>query len=184
VDSGPLGRRRILLFSQYDLPVRRQVLEVALQLRSALDADWHISIKPHPREPDTAAFYAPAVAEGVELIPPGADSYALLGRCELAVSVYSTVAIEALAFPCRSAVLRSPHWTEAITDLVADGILEVAEDGPGLARLAESNPPRASRDAVAEDLFGVSLPEPDFAALIERVRADSTQRAEEAHGTP
>ena len=166
----PPGRREVLIFSQYDLPVRRQVLQAARDLRAILDDGWHVAIKPHPREPDTEAFYATAIADGVELVPPGADSYARLGRCELAVSVYSTLAIEALAFPCRSAVLRSPHWSEAIAALVDDGMIELAEDGAGLAQLALSERPGGSREEVARDLFGVGVPEPDFEQLIERVR--------------
>ena len=171
VEARSDGRREVLIFSQYDLPVRRQVLQAAREMRALLGDDWHVAIKPHPREPGCAAFYADAIADGVELVPPGAESYARLGRCELAVSVYSTVAIEALAFPCRSAVLRSPHWSEAIAALVADGLIEVAEDGVGLAALAQSARPEGSRDAVARDLFGVGVPEPDFGALIDQVRA-------------
>ncbi len=163
-------RRTILLFSQYELPVRTQVREAAAELRRRLDDAWDVVIKPHPREADAAEFFAPATDAGVTLAPHGADSYAMLSGCELAVSVYSTLAIEALAFPCRSAVLPSDKWTESIAELVEAGILEHALDGAGLAELAVRDAPAAERADVARDLFGIGLPDPDFDRVIQEAR--------------
>lgn len=161
-------RRTILLFSQYELPVRIQVRDAASELRRRLPSEWDVVIKPHPRESDAAEFFALAVDAGVTLAPHGADSYAMLAGCELAVSVYSTLAIEALAFPCRSAVLPSDKWTESIAELVDAGILEHARDGAELAELVLRDAPEAERAEVARDLFGIGLPDPDFDRVIEQ----------------
>lgn len=170
--AGAAERRTLLLFSQYELPVRSQLLEVATEVRRRLPQEWDVVLKPHPRESDAAEFFAPAVDAGVTLAPHGADSYAMLASCELAVSVYSTLAIEALAFPCRSAVLPSDKWTESISELVEAGILEHARDGAELAELALRDAPAAQRQEVARDLFGVGLPDPDFDAVIAQALED------------
>jgi hypothetical protein len=159
-----------LIFSQYELPVRIQVRDVAAELRRRLPDDWDVVIKPHPRESDAAGFYAPSVDAGCALAPHGADSYAMLAGCELAVSVYSTLAIEALAFPCRSAVLPSDKWTESISELVEAGILEHARDGAELAELAQRDVAVAERGSVARDLFGIGLPDPDFDAVVAQAK--------------
>jgi hypothetical protein len=94
----------------------------------------------------------------------------MLAGCELAVSVYSTLAIEALAFPCRSAVLPSDKWTESISELVEAGILEHARDGAELAELAQRDVAVAERGSVARDLFGIGLPDPDFDAVVAQAK--------------
>ena len=160
--------RRLVLFSQYELDVRIQIRDAAIAARTELGADWSVVLKPHPREADAAEFFADAVAAGVTLAGPSDDSYGLMARSEIAVTSYSTICIEALAFPCRSVVLPSDRWTEAIADLVASGLIEHARDGVELAALAERDGGGGDRDAVARDLFGIGLDEPDFAAIIDR----------------
>ena len=54
--------------------------------------------------------------------------------CEVAVSEYSTLAIEALAFSCRSVALRSDSWTQSIRDAVTQGLIEPADTPADLAR--------------------------------------------------
>ena len=169
-DSPARAGRRVILFSQYELDVRRQVLDAALALRRGLDPEDTVVIKPHPRESDAADFFREAVQAGAELAGPTADSYALMKDCDLAVSVYSTIAVEALAFPCRSAVLPSDRWTDTISEFVASGLLELAEDAQALVALARRDPGASDRRAVARDLFGIGAAEPDFAALVDRLR--------------
>jgi len=65
-----------------------------------------IMYKPHPREP-LAALRAAWAGLAITLAEPAEDAYQLLSRCMASVTVYSTLAIEALAFPCRSIVVRS-----------------------------------------------------------------------------
>ena len=160
------GERLLVLFSQYELDVRIQIRDAARAARAALGDDWRVVLKPHPREADAAEFFADAVSAGVELAGASDDSYGLMARAELAVTSYSTICIEALAFPCRSVVLPSDRWTEAIADLVASGMIEHAVDGAELAALAETAPAQQDREAVARDLFGIGLDEPDFDAII------------------
>lgn len=168
--AGPGERRTVLLFSQYLEPTRSRIRDVAATLRRRLPEPWHVALKPHPREADAAEFFAPAIDAGVELVPHSADSYVRLGTCDVAVSEYSTVSIEALAFPCRSVALRSPKWTEAMVELVEQGVLEAAGDGEDLAELVQREVPPGRRAEIARDLFGVGEPEPDFGALIERLK--------------
>ena len=42
------------------------------------------------------------------MLEPGADSYQILSNTGTAVTVFSTIAMEALAFACRSIVLDYP----------------------------------------------------------------------------
>ena len=167
----PDGERTVVFFGQYELPVRRRMRDAARHLRAELGDSWRVVIKPHPREPDSAEFFADAVAEGVELAPPGADSYSMLGACEVAVSEYSTLAIEALAFSCRSVALRSDSWTQSIRDAVTQGLIEPADTPADLARVVQSDAASTDRREVARDLFGVGEAEPDFEALIAHCRA-------------
>jgi len=168
-EASPM-RDRVLLFGQYDEPVRRRMRDLAVALRPLVRGDLRIVIKPHPREPDCEAFYRPAVEAGAELAPAGDDTYRLLRHCRVAVSEFSTVAVEALAYPCTSVVLRSPNWSEVVEDLVEQGVLRAADGARDLAEIVGEVPPLEARDALARDLFGVGEPPLDFEALIHGVR--------------
>jgi len=167
VTAPVVAQNLMVLFSQYELDVRIQVRDAAAAARKALGDDWRVVLKPHPREADAAEFFASAVQAGVELAGSSDDSYGLMARAEMAVTSYSTICIEALAFPCRSVVLPSERWTEAIIDLIDAGLIERAADGAELAVLAEQVGGSGDRDTVARDLFGIGLDEPDFDAVIE-----------------
>jgi hypothetical protein len=97
----------VVLFSQSVDFVRERMRDLAIDLRARLDPSVRIILKPHPGERNVEEYYRPIVSKGVELAAPRDDSYALLRRCRVAISVYSTVAMEALAFRCNSVVLRS-----------------------------------------------------------------------------
>jgi len=173
--DAPAPRRRLVLFSQYELDVRIQVQEAAVAARAALPEDWLVTIKPHPREFDADSFYGPALEAGVELMPIVSDSYALLARVDVAVTVYSTLAIEALAFACRSVVLPSDRWTPAIADLVKRGLLESCANGTQLAALAQGDRAgEVDRGDVAGTLFGIDQDPIDFDALVTACSASST----------
>jgi hypothetical protein len=165
----------VVFFSQFEMPVQQQVDRIAAEL--ARRADGHrISIKPHPREQTTDLTYRNAASAGVEILPTSEDSYQLLRKTDVAISVYSTVAVEALAYPCRSIVLTSPNWPEAIESLVAQGYLESATDAADLARLFEQPSTIRERGAVAQHLFGIDEPPLDFEALVERCVRDMATR--------
>lgn len=162
-------RDTVVLFGQYDDPVRRRMRELATALARRVRGGTRVVIKPHPREPESAAFYRPAVEAGAELAGPGEDPYRLLGRCRVAVSEFSTVAVEALAFPCASVVLRSPHWSEVFHDLVEQRVL-IAADGASDILAALDSDAAAERGNLARDLFGIGATALDFEALIGAVR--------------
>jgi hypothetical protein len=136
------------------------------ELRRKLDSRFRIVIKPHPQESDASRYYRDLIGEGVELAAPNEDTYKLLGYCRLAVNIASTVAIEALAYSCRSAVLTSNLWTDEIGALVRQGVLDQADTADDLAQLAHHDQSPAEHAALANRLFGIDEPEPDFMGLI------------------
>jgi len=174
VAKTPLGRSArtlCLIFSQNETAVREQLRALLPQLRARLPSSYTLMIKPHPREADHAQFWGPALSEGIELARHTDDTYALLGRCRLALSVFSTVAIEAPAYGCPSVVLRSPYWNDDIRQLVAQGTLIAADDAHDVVAALDRAESGAGTDDLGARMFGIGEPEPDFAALIERLRA-------------
>ncbi len=167
----------VVLFGQYDRPVQERIDELATRVRRELPQAVSVVIKPHPREVDCEAVYRAALEEGVRLADPREDSYALLGRCRVAVSVFSTIAVEALAFPCCSAVVRSPFWSEPIADLVDQGLLAPVEEASEIVALAQGQDGTADRGEVARELFGVGEPALDFGRLIDDCQAALSPRA-------
>jgi hypothetical protein len=168
--AGDQARDAVVLFSQNDPPVLETLRQWIKPLRQALPAELRIVIKPHPREHDPARHYGSVLEPGVELASHRDDSYALLNRCVVAATLYSTVAVEALAYPCRSAVIRCPYWTEDIKVLVEQGQLTPVDSPAELAALA-SAPERSSDHTLAERLFGIGQPALDFNALLASVRS-------------
>jgi hypothetical protein len=161
-------RNVVAVFTSRDSPVRDIFTKLIPQLRRVLDPRLRIVIKAHPLETDAEQFYQHLLGPGVELAGPRDDSYALLGYCRLAVNIASTVAIEALAYSCRSAVLSSDLWTDDIRALVRQGVLDQVETAEDLARLAFHDQSLADREIIADRLFGINEPEPDFLEIIDR----------------
>lgn len=164
----------VVLFGQNVASVRERLSALALELRERLPT-VRLVLKPHPAEEDAAAVYAPLRERGIELAPPGSDSYELLARCRVAVSVFSTIAVEALAFRCVSVVMRSPNWFEDIRTFVAAGFLRAA-DGADDVEAAYRQFGAARDPDVDHRLFGVGGEALDFerliAGLTERSAAD------------
>ena len=159
----------IVLFGQNVPSVQQRLLALALELRARLPA-VRLLLKPHPAERDASTIYGALLERGVELAAPGADSYELLARCRVAVSVFSTIEVEALAFPCTSVVLRSPNWFEDIRAFVAAGFLRAA-DGPEDVERAYRDGLDSRAARVDRQLFGVDHPGVDFEQLIDRLQA-------------
>lgn len=157
-------RHDVILFSQPEQPVREGLRALALALAPQLPSGMRVVIKPHPRESDSDAYWGAITGDRIALAPFRADSYALLRDCRAAVSVYSTIALEAPAFGCPSVVLRSPFWTDDIRAMVDRGAL-LAADGAHdvLAALNASSDGASDADA----LFGVSTSPLDYARLID-----------------
>jgi hypothetical protein len=157
----------VVLFGQNVASVQARLTTLALELRERLPS-VRLVLKPHPAEKDVAAVYAPLRERGVELAPPGSDSYELLARCRVAVSVFSTIAVEALAFRCASVVLRSPNWFEDIHTFVNGGFLHAA-DGADDVEAAYRGFGAAREASVDRHLFGVGGEAIDFERLIARL---------------
>ncbi|MBN2194032.1 MAG: hypothetical protein JW751_14550 [Polyangiaceae bacterium] len=161
-------RDAVVIFSQIDPPVVEVIRRWVPRLRALLPGDLRLVIKPHPREHDAQNQYGAVLGPGVELASHSDDSYLLLNRCRVAVGLYSTVVIEALAYPCRSVAIRCPFWTEDIRVLVDQGLLLAVDTPQQLAELAIAPATIAAND-VAARLFGIGQAPLDFAALLRRV---------------
>ena len=105
---------------------------------------------------------------GVELADRFGDSYALLRDSDVAVGAYSTVVVEALAFSCISVAVEVEGRPEAILELVKAGLVLSVRDADGVIRLLGQSAP-GKRESVAEELFALARPVPDFERLIEQV---------------
>jgi hypothetical protein len=169
----------VALFSQNIEFARQRIRALAGEIRMGLPKDVRVVLKPHPGEIDAASYYRTAANAGVDLASSRDDTYALLRRCRVAVTVYSTVGMEALAFRCRSALVRSPLWPEDLRGFVEDGSIEAVDTADDVIRLAGLGPRAARGGDLANRYFGVREPELDFERLIERVRAGLTPRASE-----
>lgn len=166
----PAGERRdVVFFSQTDPPVRSLIAEVVHGCVDRLPEGLRIVVKPHPRETDATAHWNGLAGPRVRIASHHDDSYALLAEARAAVSVYSTVAVEALAFGCPSVVLRSPLWTEDIRVFVEQGVLHAATDADELMALLAAPVPTERAGDLADALFAVREAPLDFERLIAEV---------------
>ncbi len=157
----------VVAFSQPHQPVRESLRTLLPELRAELPAHLHLVLKPHPRELDASEYYG--ALPGVTLASPRDDTFDLLRRCRLAVSPYSTVAFETLAFRCRTAVLRSSLFMEDFQALTDQGAFILTDGARQLADLASRPLTESRHDDLANRLFGVHEAEPDFERLIHDV---------------
>jgi hypothetical protein len=165
----------VVVFSQRYTPVREALRALLPELRSRVPAGLRLVLKPHPGEPDAVEYYGKQ--PGLEFAAPSDDTYELLRRCRLSVSPYSTVAFEALAFRCRSAVLRTSLWMDDFRALVEQGVMIALDGATHAAELANLPVIGGAHDDLANRLFGVHEPDPDLTELIERIRASSPKGA-------
>jgi hypothetical protein len=161
----------VVIFGQNMPAVQQQVRACATGLRARLPKAVRIVVKPHPAEKNSREVYAELPALGIEIAALRADSYELLGRCRMAVSVFSTIAVEALAFGCQSVVLRSKHWFEDIERCIEAGMIQVADGAEDVARLYHGWA-KVEQEHVARRFFGIGRPELDFERLIAELRAN------------
>jgi hypothetical protein len=166
--SAEPARDAVVLFSQNDPPVIEQLLSWMGPLRARLPAHVRLVIKPHPREHDPERTWGSVLAPGIELASHRDDTYALLNQCVVAATLYSTVAVEALAYPCRSAVIECPYWNEDIRALVDAGHLTAVSSPEQLAALA-TEPIGSAASDVPVRLFGIGAPPLSFTDLLDRV---------------
>jgi hypothetical protein len=159
----------VVIFGQNIPAVQEQVRDCAIGLRAKLPKAVRIMIKPHPAEKNASEHYGHLTSVGIELAAPTADSYELLGRCRTAVSVFSTIALEALAFGCQSVVLRSANWFEDIQRCIDAGMIHAADGADDVARLYDAST-RVDQERLARHFFGIGRPELDFEQLIAGLR--------------
>ena len=164
------GPRLVVLFGQYEVDTRTRIRTLARDLAERLSKDWQVVIKPHPLEPDCSRFYHSATEAGAELAGPDADPYVMLAQADVTATEYSTIALEALAFPCTSVLLTSDKWTDVLRQGVEEGLLHAAEGVDDLLRVCGKKQDPEGRENLASDLFGVGQPAPDFKAFIEACR--------------
>jgi hypothetical protein len=119
----------------------------------------------HP-DADAATHYRDLRKAGVEVLPHTEGSCSLLASSHASLAVYSTVAIEALAFGCRSLVLRSPLRPEDIRTFVEQGKLIPVDGAEAIARECNAEWTPGAHEALASDLFGIGPPELEFAELV------------------
>lgn len=161
-------RRRVVLFSAPDAATRQRLAAVLPGLAAALAGDFEIVVKPHPLEIDAGSYYAPW-GDRVRVAGNLDDSYQLLGGCAVSVCVNSTVAIEALAYPCTSIVLDAPFISGEIRSLIDRGAIQLARTSDDIVAVAR-RALHSERPQLAAHLFGIDEQPPDFAELIEQVR--------------
>ena len=172
LDHSEPRRKRVILFSQTIAAIQRAIDEAAVTLSHDLPDDWEVLLKPHPGEARTDEVFARARAAGVRILGRSDDTYSLLPTAAATVCVHSTVAMEALAAGCRSAVLPWSPRPEYLTGLIDEGLIYAA---PGPAALGEwcVKTEQAAPSDVAHDLFGRGEDPLDYLELIERLaRAD------------
>jgi hypothetical protein len=166
----PLAERgSIVVFSQADIPVRAALLEMTRALAGRLPSGLRMIVKPHPREADASEYWSELSALGVELAQPSSDSYALLRDCRVALCVHSTVAIEAIAFGCTSAVTLPSFWTDEIRAMVDAGLLHAAREPSDLLALLDAPPQETEQHA--REWFAVDRGPLDYAALLRALGA-------------
>ncbi len=159
----------VVVFGQNVGFVQSHLDKFAAELRAVLPADTRVVLKPHPNEKEVERVYENATSAGVELASPQVDSYDLLSRCRLAVCMFSTIAVEALAFSCTSVVLPSPNWFDELKLLVEQGFVQVAESAADVARLCDATRDGSELGDIAQRLFGVGEAPLDFSALLPNV---------------
>ena len=156
--------RRLVAFGQYDPPVQRQLVDFMCALAELVPSDVELTYKPHPKELDLERITSELNAANVAVLEAGADSREVLATAGSAVTVFSTTAMEALAFNCRSIVLSSPFRTDEIQALVDLGWVDsVSTPAQALALLGR---PAEKNLNAAQELFGITNETLDYSKLI------------------
>ena len=166
-DSVP-RRKRVVLFSQFIPEIQHAIGEAAALLARDLPADWEVLLKPHPSEVRTESVFATACEAGAKLLGPGDDTYSLLPTATATVCVHSTVAMEALAAGCRSAVLPWSGRPEYLNALIDEGMIHAVTEPSELVSWCLQQGGSVNTD-VARDLFGKGEEPLDYLDLIARV---------------
>jgi hypothetical protein len=166
-----IPRPRVTIFSQNTAVVQARLRAFALQLRKILPSDVELVIKPHPGEVDALQVYGELTASGISVLDRMADSYTLLAQTTVCICEFSTLALEALAFPCHSLVLDSPALYEDLREMANTGAIRIIQDARDVLPFLGGDTDVEQRQRLVDTYFAISQPEPDFAELILRCAA-------------
>ncbi|HEX2880009.1 MAG TPA: hypothetical protein VHO25_10800 [Polyangiaceae bacterium] len=169
-----LGKPLIAIFSQNTAVVQHRLRAFALELRRLMPQPVEIVLKPHPGEVDAERVYEELVANGVTVADRMSDSYALLARTTVSICEFSTLALEALAFPCHSLVLHSSALSGDLHDLAQAGVLNLVNSAHDVAPFLGLGAVTEQREQIVDSYFAFHSAEPDFAALIARCESTTS----------
>jgi hypothetical protein len=158
----------IVIFSQPDRVARDKVRTFARELREILPAEHGIILKPHPREIDSDEYWNDLRRTNLMISSPLDNSYALLSQARVAISVHSTISLEALAFDCLSLVLKTELIPSEFQSLIHAGILVAIETAGDVLKALQV--PTSNNPILVNYLFGADEPSLDIDNLIESVR--------------
>lgn len=117
------GRKMVLITSQYT--VQEELLAYAAFLKRSLDPrEWEIVIKPHPAE-DAAPFRALEQPGFVSVVTE--NTYALMQRAHVHISVYSTTIFEAARYGVSNWALNVPKYADRWQEYVDTGICRLLQ---------------------------------------------------------
>jgi hypothetical protein len=169
-----LGKPLIAIFSQNTAAVQHRLRAFALELRRIIPQSVEIVLKPHPGEVDAERVYGELMTNGVTLADRMSDSYALLARTTVSICEFSTLALEALAFPCHSLVLHSSALAGDLHDLAQAGVLNLVHSPHDVSPFLNSSAVTEQREQIVDSYFAFHSAEPDFATLIARQSTSSS----------
>jgi len=117
------GRCMVLITSQYT--VQEELLAYAAFLKRSLDPrEWEIVIKPHPAE-DAAPFRTLEQPGFVSVVTE--NTYALMQRAHVHISVYSTTIFEAARYGVSNWALNVPKYADRWQEYVDTGICRLLQ---------------------------------------------------------
>lgn len=83
--------------------------------------NWHVVIKPHSAEEPSS--YEPLLVNGFITLSTE-NVYSLLQKCDIHISVYSTVLFEAALFPLTNYCLFVDELREKCEEIIASGVAQ------------------------------------------------------------
>jgi hypothetical protein len=117
------GRKMLLITSQYT--VQDELLEYAAFLKRTLDPGiWEVVIKPHPAE-DSARFRMLEQPDFLRVTME--NTYALMKRADVHISVYSTTLFEAARYGASNWALNVPKYADRWQEYVDTGICRLLQ---------------------------------------------------------
>lgn len=119
--SKPQGDRKFVLITGQP-HTQKYILPYIDYLSKTLDPmNWHVVIKPHSAEEPSS--YEPLLVNGFITLSTE-NVYSLLQKCDIHISVYSTVLFEAALFPLTNYCLFVDELREKCEEIIASGVAQ------------------------------------------------------------